>query len=226
MFRKKLFIVAAASAVFAGGRASQASVQITEFMSNTTSSALGEFVEFTNTGASPQSMVGWSEDDSTRTANKSGHSLSAFGTLAPGESAIFTETDPDTFRTQWWGSVAGAPAALKIIGPYTNDNLSSSGDEVNLYDNNGVNVDRLTYSAASGGNAAGVSRDAPANYLPLTNTNSSWVNSSSGDVYGSFRAVGYPEGSSINVFGNPGTFTPSVTPEPAALSLLAVAGLM
>ena len=43
-------------------------------------------------------MTGWSEDDSTRTPNKSGHSLSAFGVVQSGQSVIFTEAAPDAFR--------------------------------------------------------------------------------------------------------------------------------
>src|SRR5262249_27965166 len=86
-------------------------MQITEFCSN---SGVGnfEFVEFTNTGDASVDMTGWSEDDSTRTPNKTGHILSAFGTVQPGESVIFTEATPDNFRNYWWGSVAAAPAGL------------------------------------------------------------------------------------------------------------------
>src|SRR5215475_86926 len=75
-------------------------VRITEFMYKGEGSP-GEFVEFTNLGTTAVNMAGWSEDDETRTANKSGHSLSGFGILAPGQSAIFTEADPTAFRAAW-----------------------------------------------------------------------------------------------------------------------------
>jgi len=77
----------------------KAGVYITEF--NSTSNVGNfEFVEFTNTGATPVDMTGWSEDDSNRTSNKSSHSLSGFGTLQPGESAIFTEATPDAMPSR------------------------------------------------------------------------------------------------------------------------------
>jgi len=195
----------AASDVLAAG------VFITEFNS---SSSVGnnEFVEFTNTGNTPVDMTGWSEDDSNRTPNKAGHILSAFGMLQPHESAIFTEATPDAFKIYWWGSVAAAPAGLKIIGPYSNDNLSSSSDEVNLYDSATALIDRLTYPGTpAGGTGNGVTRNAMYSVLGL-NQNFNWVNSSLGDTFGSFAASG-----NNLLFGNPGIYTP--VPEPATLTL-------
>src|SRR5262249_59823943 len=122
-------------------------------------------------------MNGWSEDDRTATANKSGHSLSGFGMLQPHESAIFTEATPANFRA-YWG--AALPASVKVIGPYTNDNLSSSADSVTLFNASGQLVDRIDYSTVNGGSANGVSRNAPQAALGLNN-NSLWVNSASGD---------------------------------------------
>ncbi len=221
---RKLLIAAASAGLFfsAGGRA-PAAVMLTEFCSNSGDGGLFEFVEFTNTGATPQSMVGWSQDDGTRTPNKINHVLSAVGTLQPGESAIITEASPDNFRTYWWGSVAAAPAGLKIVGPYTNDNLSSSGDELNLYDNTSTLVDRLTYNASAtppsgGGNANGVTRNAPASYVINSNRNIDWLNSSVGDAYGSFTAAG-----NASLIGNPGTYA---VPEPASLGLIAIGGVV
>ena len=69
-----------------------ANVYITEFCSDTGNNEHFEFVEITNLGSSPVDMTGWSEDDSGATPNKSNHSLTGLGTLAPGESGIFTES--------------------------------------------------------------------------------------------------------------------------------------
>ncbi|HEY0340045.1 MAG TPA: lamin tail domain-containing protein, partial [Steroidobacteraceae bacterium] len=48
-------------------------IRITEFMYKGEGSP-GEFVEFTNMGTTAVDMTGWSEDDSTRVPDKSGHS--------------------------------------------------------------------------------------------------------------------------------------------------------
>ena len=45
--------------------------------------AIFEFVEFTNVGAMPVNMTGWSEDDSSATPGKMGHILTGLGVLAP-----------------------------------------------------------------------------------------------------------------------------------------------
>jgi len=212
-------MVLAAASLLAATSFASAAVQITEFCSNSGSGKY-EFVEFTNTGTTAVNMSGWSEDDGTRVANKSGHSLSAFGTLQAGESAIFTEASVNDFKIYWWGSVAAAPANLKIIGPYTNDNLSSSGDEVNLYDSTATLVDRLTYGGSNGGPASGITRNAPAGYVVNSNLNTTFVDSQIGDVYGSFAAAG-----NSSLVGNPGTYTPVAAPEPATIGVLALSGL-
>lgn len=115
--------------------ASQGEMRITEFMY---SGANGEFIEFTNIGSVPVDMTGWSEDDNNR--NPGTNSLSAFGIVQPGESVIFTETPAATFRAAW-----NLCPAVKIIGPYTTDNIGRS-DEINLYNASNVLVDRLTYN--------------------------------------------------------------------------------
>jgi hypothetical protein len=221
--KKRFAMLAAAAALATVTARASAAVYITEFNSNAGDGNDYEFVEFTNTGNTAVDMTGWSEDDGTRSPNKSQHSLSGFGTLAPGQSAIFTEASPDAFRTYWWGSVAAAPADLKIVGPYTNDNLSSSGDEVNLFDNTGSLADRLTYNGSGtapfgGGSASGVTRNGPLSALGA-NSNFDWANSFVGDAYGSFAAAG-----NTSLIGNPGSYSP--VPEPASLGLLLIGGSM
>ena len=108
-------------------------MRITEYMYG---GGGGEFVEFTNVGAAPVDMSGWSFDDSTRAPGS--QALGAFGAVAAGESVIFTETNADTFRSDW-----NLCSGIKIVGGNTN-NLGRD-DEINLYDGNGQLVDRLTY---------------------------------------------------------------------------------
>ena len=219
---RKRYLAAVAVALTALGIApyARAGVVITEFNS-TSNVGNNEFVEFTNLGPTPVNMTGWSEDDSNRTPNKSGHSLSAFGTLQPGESAIFTEATPTNFRTFWWGSVAASPASLKIIGPYTNDNLSSSSDEINLYNAASQLIDRLTYPGTPpGGTANGVTRNPGSISVTGLNQDANWVDSFVGDSFHSFRAAGNP-----NLIGNPGVYAPAIVPEPATWTLGALAAV-
>ena len=106
---------------------------ITEYMY---SGINGEFVEFTNVCNLPIDMTGWSFDDDSRTP--SSQDLSAFGIVQPGESVILTEANADIFRAAW-----GLCQGVKIIGGLTH-NLGRN-DEINLYDDQGNLVDRLTY---------------------------------------------------------------------------------
>jgi uncharacterized protein YjiK len=122
-------------------------IQITEY---SYSSLNGEFVEFTNTGATPVDMTGYSFDDNSRIAGS--FSLSGFGTVKPGESVIITETvDVAAFRTAW-----GLPATVKVLGGSNiakttggSDQALQRADELNLYDASGTLVDRLTYDDAT-----------------------------------------------------------------------------
>jgi hypothetical protein len=203
---KNPFLLVAFALLLAEGSAWGNSIFITEFNSDTGNNEHFEFVEFTNVGSLAVDMTGWSEDDSHATPNKPGHSLSAFGTLAAGESAIFTEATPADFRTYW-----GLSNSVKVIGPNTTDNLSTTADSVTLFDNTGTLVDRLDYSAANGGTADMVTRNAPLSALGK-NDNSLWLNSNIGDTFGSFHAALKPI-----IIGNPGAYP---VPEPASQSLL------
>ncbi len=113
--------------------ASPTLMRITEFMYSGNN---GEFVEFTNIGATTIDMTGWSYNDNA--AVPGAVSLSAYGIVQPGESVILTETAAAAFRTDW-NLCNGVP----VIGGNTT-NLGRS-DQINLYDNNGNLVDRLTY---------------------------------------------------------------------------------
>lgn len=119
------------------GVASNAEIRVTEFMYTGNGD---EFIEFTNIGATPVDMTGYSYDDSGRVSGL--FDLSAFGTLMPGESAIVTQDDAARFKLDW-----GLGFGVKVIGAL-GDPIGSNlgrGDEINLYDNGGQLVDRLTY---------------------------------------------------------------------------------
>jgi predicted extracellular nuclease len=178
-------------------------VRITEFMYKGEGSP-GEFVEFTNLGTTAVDMTGWSEDDSTRTPNKSGHSLSAFGVVQSGQSVIFTEAAPDAFRAAW-----GLSDSVKVIGPYSNDNLGN-GDEINLYDNTGSLIDRLTYG--SDPRTDGVSAVPTSASVIGANNIAGWILSQNG-VDGAYAALG-------GDIGSPGYSSFAPVPLPAAAWLL------
>ena len=143
---KRLFFVLCITALFAA--TAQAEMMITEWMYNgkLDGNSLGEFVEFTNTGSSAIDMTGWSFDDNSRTPGS--ENLSAFGTVAAGESVIFTDAAAADFRTAW-----GLSGTVKIIGG-NQDNLGRS-DEINLYDSSATLVDQLTYNDQGTGSVKG-----------------------------------------------------------------------
>jgi hypothetical protein len=110
-------------------------ILITEYMYQ---GAPGEFVEFTNVCTDPVDMSGWSFDDDSRTPGS--FDLSAFGIVEAGESVLLTEAAAETFRTAW-----ELCPQVKIIGGLSGGNNLGRADEINLYDQNGNLVDRLTY---------------------------------------------------------------------------------
>jgi uncharacterized protein len=198
--KKVVFLVILAIAVNA-----RATIQITEWMYSGTD---GEFVEFTNTGSTAINLTGWSYTDNTRVV---GHvSLSAFGTVAAGESVILTETAAAIFRAAW-----NLSSSVKIIGGNSTDNIGRS-DEINIYDSSNTLVDRLTYNdqTGKGPRTQEKSCSIPASDYGLQTASSTWVLSYVGDQYNSWMSTGYDIGS------------PGIIPEPASAVLLCVGGLL
>ncbi len=182
--------------------AAHADVRISEWMYNG-----DEFIEFSNMGSSAVDFTGWSFDDDSRTAGTV--LLSAFGSVASGESVILAESSATSFRAAW-----GLANTVKVIGGNTT-NLGRN-DEINLYDNTGTLVDRLTYGD---GTFPGTIRTQnisgrPGNVDALgANNVSLWVLSSNGDSAGSYVSTG-----AGGFIGNPG-IAPVPEPETYALFL-------
>ncbi len=203
---KKSILTAIAMLVAAMTNSSQGAMRITEWMY---SGINGEYVEFTNTGAAPVDMTGWSYDDDSGVPGTT--SLSAFGILAPGESVILTEAVEAAFRTAW----SLAPT-VKVIGGNTN-NLGRN-DQINLFDPSNALVDRLTYGDQ---NIPGTIRTTSVSGNPITlaalgtNNVAQWQLSFVGDAYGSYLSAGTAPFLDL---GNPGIGN-YVVPEPSSVVL-------
>ncbi len=201
MLRKFLFGMGALAA-FAG--AAQADMVITEWMY---SGAGGEFIEFTNVGASPIDMAGWSYDDDSGIAGTV--DLSAFGTVDAGESVILTEIDAAVFASEWGLS------GVSIIGGNT-VNLSRN-DVIYLFDDLDAVADVLAYGDQT---YAGTIRTQDTSGIPSSpaalgaNDVYQWQFAVVADAFGSYASL------SGNV-GNPGVYVP----EPASVALLALGAL-
>lgn len=192
---------AAATAALAEGQ-----MRITEYMYQGNND-LYEFIEFTNVGDTPVDMLGWSFDDNSDTPLSV--DLSAYGTVAPGESVILTDSDAEAFRTTW-----GLSPLVKIIGGNTN-NLGRN-DAINLYDDVAAQVDRLQYGDQDfpGSIRARFNSGNPISPAALgANDPYQWVLALEGDIYGSWVSTN-------GDVGNPGQYIP----EPASLCLLALGG--
>ena len=175
--------------LFSGASVLQAQMRITEYMYTGEGE---EFIEFTNIGNTTIDMTAWSYDDNSQSPDV--FDLSGFGMVAPGESVIITEDNASDFRTDW-----GLDASVKVLGGYTN-NLSRN-DEINLYDNNDVLVDQLTYGdedfpgTIRTNDVSGWTTDANLG----NNDISTWVLSAVNDVQNSYASLN-------GDVGNPGIY--------------------
>lgn len=154
-------------------------IRITEYQYNGS-----EFVELTNVGGAPVDMTGWSFDDASRTAGSL--SLTAFGAVQGGESVIISEATAAAFRTLW-----NLCNNVKVIGG-NSQNLGRA-DEINIYDNTGTLIDRLTYDDQGVSPLGGPRTDVSSAWVPQSamgnNTHINWVLSATGDAEGSYVAT-------------------------------------
>lgn len=156
-------------------------IKITEFIYT---GGDDEFVEFTNLGTIPVNMNGWSYSDDNRTAGT--FDLSGFGVIQPGESVILAQLSEADFRGAW-----SFPNSVKVVGSLDVSNLGRN-DEINLFDQDGDLVDRLTYGDQ---NFSGTIRTRNASgwafesALGSDQIDSNWVLSTVGDAQNSFTSV-------------------------------------
>ena len=108
-------------------------VRITEYMY---SGDGGEFVELTNTSATPVDLTGWSLDDVSATPGT--FDLTPAGVLQPGQSIVVSEADSGAFITDWGLS------GVTVLGGNLLANLGRN-DSILVFDANGTVQDKLTY---------------------------------------------------------------------------------
>lgn len=174
---------------------------------------LSDWFELTNTGSSALNITGWKMDDNSNSFASS-VALTGIGSIAAGESVIFTETAATAaFLNTWFG--ASAPAGLQI-GNYTGGGvgLSASGDAVNIYNASGILQANVSFGAA----------DAVAPYQTFNNAvglnNTAISTLSLVGVDGAFVAA-----NDLNEIGSPGRISaPAPVPEADSYSML-LAGL-
>lgn len=184
--------------VFSSG--ARGGIVISEYMYNGTGAG-GEFVEFTNTTQHAIDMTGWSYDDDSRLPGTV--SLSGFGLVQPGASVVLAEDDVAEFEAAW------GLAGVYIVGSNTT-NLGRN-DEINLFEENGALVDRLTYGDQNfpgSFRADKISSSGPPAVLG-TNNILPWAAAVLGDIHGAHLSTN-------GHLGSPGRYVP----EPAALCLL------
>ena len=199
-------IVVAAAAVLPATTASAATpgkVVITEFEyqdaleAGSVSGAKYEFFELTNIGGTPVDLTGWSGDDDSHTAGS--FSLGGLGIIAPAQSVVVTEATAASFKAKW-GLGTTHPDAV-VLGGW-NQGLGN-GDEINVYDTTGAQVDKLTYTSALRTQGKTAVPDSAA--ALGANDVSKWRFSTVGDADGSWAA---PSGGDP---GSPGVFVPRAT---------------
>jgi predicted extracellular nuclease len=204
---KKAIFAAVATLVVAMTSSSQGAMRITEWAYQGNG---GEYIEFTNTGAAPIDLTGWSYDDDSQLPGV--FSLSPLGVVAPGESVVITESTAASFRTAW----SLAPT-VKVLGGYTN-NLGRA-DQINLFDGASL-VDTLTYGDQT---FPGTIRTQNISGNPISlaalgaDDVAQWQLSFVGDAYGSYL-------STLGDLGNPGIGT-YVVPEPSTVALMVLGSL-
>lgn len=107
-----------------------------------------DWFELTNTGASAVSVSGWQMDDGS--AGSAKVALTGIGSIAAGESVIFTENAATaSFLSSWFG--ASVPAGIQV-GNYTGGGvgLSTSGDAVYVFDAGGALQAQVSFGASGG----------------------------------------------------------------------------
>ncbi len=132
--------------------AAHAGIVITEVMSSSGTNGTPDWFEVTNDGSSAVSLTGWKMDDGSFNI-AAAVALSGITSIGAGESVIFIESAAGagvaSFRT-FWGGLTNVQ-----VGYYSGSgvSLSSGGDGVCLFNNLSVNVNQVSFGAATTGSS-------------------------------------------------------------------------
>jgi hypothetical protein len=132
--------------------AAHAGIVITEVMSSSGTNGTPDWFEVTNDGSSAVSLTGWKMDDGSFNI-AAAVALSGITSIGAGESVIFIESAAGagvaSFRT-FWGGLTNVQ-----VGYYSGSGIgfSSGGDGVCLFNNLSVNVNQVSFGAATTGSS-------------------------------------------------------------------------
>jgi hypothetical protein len=214
----RILVLTAAFVLFFFSQA-RADIRITEVMSQSSSGAGGtpDWFEVTNFGSSAVNITGWKMDDGSFSL-AAAVALNGVSSIGAGESVVFVEggdlAATDAFKSFWFST---PPTGLQV-GYYSGSGVSfsSGGDGTILFDSTNNAVWHVNFGVATTGKTFdnslgtfGAAGGAPFNSAAITTISQSGVN-------GAFQ--------SNNSLANVGS--PGAVPEPSALGLLAVAGVI
>ena len=229
--RVAVLACAAGTAALAAGTA-RAAIEITEVDptgSGSTNTYNQDWFELTNTGSTAVDITGWAMDDNSHTYADA-VPLRGVTSIAAGQSVVFIEdgatntndaTLDATFESFWFGS--NVPAGF-TVGNYGGSGvgLSSSADEVNIYNASGTEVVGVGFNAST----AGVSFDNSAGIGSATQPDPIISTLSQVGVNGAFASANAVAGDA-NEIGSPGYAPVAAVPEPtSALIFAAGAGVL
>jgi hypothetical protein len=146
--RHSLLTFLAATSLVASS--AHASIRVTEVMSSSGTGGTPDWIEVTNYGSSAVSLANWRMDDGSFSFAAS-VSLSGISSIGAGESVIVIESAGGSglasFRT-FWGGLSGVQ-----VGYYSGSGvgLSSGGDGVCLFNDQGSILSQVSFGAASNG---------------------------------------------------------------------------
>ena len=170
-----------------------------------------DWFELTNTGTGTINLAGYKMDDNHNSL-AAAVPLEGVTTLAPGKSAVFVEGESATavaFETDWFPG--GVPAGVQVGSYPEGPGLSTSSDQVNIYDADGEHAAGVQFGASPGsapfatfdnsaGLGSGSGTDPVISTLSVAGTN------------GAFKVNGETE------IGSPGT---AAVPTPVAVTEVA-----
>jgi hypothetical protein len=211
MKRYSLMMLAGALLAVAGH--AHAQLVITEVMSNEKSGATyaADWFELTNVGSSSINISGYTMDDNSDSYADS-VALTGVSSIAAGQSVVFVETTSNTdavseFKTSWGLSDSA------VVGSYSGSGvgLSSSGDQVNIFNTAQQQVASVTFGASTTGDTFIATTTSPTATLTTVST------VGSGGAYKtSSNEIGSPDYSPL---------APAATPEPSTWAMLLAGAL-